>query len=180
MQYSYKQIFEMFKDRCSESCFHKIWLYQTYKNVGIEFNTQEVKDFYKHFKEKGLKSSNCKISKNEIIEMRQKYYINGESMKEISKNYNLEYTQICRIISGKYYNEIPIPEMSFLCKRNNKIISKKEILTLVNNLNKSGLNRKDYFNTYIKNNPNSLFYSYSLSGFNQLITKYKLCVEVIP
>ena len=64
LKYTKSEVYEMYKDRISESGFHKIWNYETYTEVAPELNTPEIAKFYRHNKVSGSKSKCNKFNKD--------------------------------------------------------------------------------------------------------------------
>lgn len=170
MKYSKSDIYNKYKDKISIGGFHKIWNYNTYTKVGKELNTEEVINFYKHFKISGSKNSRCMFTKQDIINIRNAYFIDAISSKEISEIYNCNTSTISKIISNKTYSDIPMPEPSFLYKRANHIFTKLEIDDFINNF----INSKETIKSYwvsITSDSSNLFGGYSESQFRKFVNK---------
>lgn len=170
MKYSKSDIYNKYKDKISMGEFHKIWNYDVYTEVGKELNTEEVVNFYKHFKVSGSKNSNCMFAEQDIINIRNAYFIDVISSKEISEIYNCSTSTISKIISNKTYNDIPMPEPSFLYKRVNHIFTKSEINDFINDF----INSKETIKSYwvsITSDSSNLFGGYCESQFRKFVNK---------
>ena len=132
MKYSKAEIFNMYKHRISAGCFHKIWNYNTYTDIGIELNTPEVIDYYKYCKSSGSINKHCMFTEQDILNIRHAYFIDVISSKELSQIYNCNSTTISRIIGNKTYSDIPMPTPSFPFRRKNHIFKKEEVDVFIN------------------------------------------------
>lgn len=170
MKYSKSEIFEMYKDRISESGFHKIWNYTTYTQVAIEFNTPEVIYHYITSKPIGTNRKGSKFTEEEIITIRELYYIEAVSSKDIADLYKVNKSTIERIVSGKTYSNIPLPEASTKFKRKFHKYTDEEIHYLLKDFIDSELDLKTYLNS-IKLDEENIFGGYVYSAFREFIIR---------
>lgn len=127
MKYSRSEIYDKYKEIISISGFCKIWNYEYYSEIAPELNTKEVQLFYKHYKVEGSKNKKCMFTEKDIIKIREAYYIDVISSKELSELYSCAKSTISRIISGKTYSDIPMPKPSIFYRRKNHLFEKPEI-----------------------------------------------------
>lgn len=170
MQYTKEEVFDMYKDRISESGFHKIWNYNSYIDIAPEFNTPEIIYFYRHNRPIGLRNKCSKFTLEEINSIRELYYVEAIKTKDIADLYNVNPSTIDRIVSGKTYSEIAIPEPSIKFKRKFHKYTKEEISFLMTDFINSELSITDYLKD-IKQDPYNIFGSYSNSAFRNFIIK---------
>ena len=97
-----------------------------------ELNTEEINSFYKHYKTSGSKNKKCIFTEQEIINIREAYYVDLISVKDISDLYACHETTISRIVSNKSYSDVPMPEPSLEFKRKNHIFEESEIDDFIN------------------------------------------------
>lgn len=165
-KYSYNEVYAKYSDRCSEGCFHKIWNYYTYTEIGKEYNTPEVVNYYIHNKIiSGSNNKRCMFSKDDIVIIRNLHFVDAMQIKDIVKQYNCNKSTIERILNGKTYQDIPFPEPSFIYKRDFKKYSNSDLQNLVNDFRNSNLDMKNYYLQNVKNIDSNIFSRYSLSGF---------------
>lgn len=128
--YTLQQVFEFYKDRLSYSGFEKCWNYDSRANIAPEWNTQELADFYKLDKRDciGESHGNSKLSNDEVVEIRNKYWVEGVKMKDIWESYKELYSLsgFRKVVLGKTYTNIPIPERTSKCQKK-KILTKEEV-----------------------------------------------------
>lgn len=82
------EVYELYKDRISESGFHKIWNYETWKGIMEEVYTNENRIFHSHnTSNKGSKNGRSKLTENDVknIRLRRK---NGEKLSIVYKDYS--------------------------------------------------------------------------------------------
>lgn len=170
MKYSKLEIFEMYKNKISESGFNKIWNYDTYTEVATEFNTPEVIYHYITSKPIGVKRKGSKFTEEEIITIRKLHYIEALSSKDIANLYNVNKSTIERIVSGKTYSNIPLPEASTKFKRKFHKYTDEEIQYLLKDFIDSELDLKTYLNS-IKLDEENIFGGYVYSAFRGFIIK---------
>lgn len=170
MKYSKKYIYNLYKNRISESGFNKIWNFEVYTEVGQEYNTKEIIEFYKHSRISGSSNKCCKFSNEEIINIRNQYYINVISTRDIAKSFSVNKSTIERIVSGKTYSDIPLPIPSIKFKRKYHVYTEDEINAFINAFIKSKLNIKKYLEI-IKSDENNIFGGYVYSAFREFIIR---------
>ena len=170
LKYTKSEVYEMYKDRISEGGFHKIWNYETYTEVAPELNTPEIAKFYRHNRVSGSKSKCNKFNKDQVKEIRNKYYIDAITSYDLAKEYNVGPGCIQRLVAGKTYSDIPLPEPSLKFRRKKHIFTEEEIEQLVQNFIKSNLNIKDYLNLISQDDEN-VFGGFSYTSFRQFILK---------
>lgn len=174
-KYSYQEVFQRYSNKCSEGCFHKIWNYQTYKDVGLEYNTPEVIAYYKHMRPKGSKNKNCMFSIEEVAHVREMHYIQAMSAQEISEIYKCNKSTIERIINGKTYSDLPFPTPSFKYRQVFKKFIDTDYKNLALDFKQSGLDMKNYYLSIVQPDEDNIFSKLSLSGF---VTKLKRALQL--
>lgn len=170
MIYSKQEIYNKYQNRISIYGFHKIWNYESFPEIGKELNTENVINFYKTYSTTGSSNKKCIFSKDDVIDIRNAYYIDLKSSKELSQIYNCHESTLSRLISGKTYTDIQMPEPSFAYKRKNHIFNVDEIDIFINNFIKSNVNIKDFWKS-IKDDTSNLFGGFSESQFRKFISK---------
>lgn len=168
LKYTKAEVYEMYKSRISEGGFNKIWNYTSYIEVAPELNTPEITEFYKHARISGSKNKSNKFNQEQVKEIRNKYYIDAISSSDLAKEYNVGIGCIQRLVAGKTYSDIPLPEPSLKFKRKNHIFTKIEIKQFVQDFINSGLNIKDYLNAISQDDKN-IFGGFSYSAFREFI-----------
>ena len=127
--YTFQQVFEFYKDRLSYSGFEKCWNYESRANIAPEWNTQELADFYKLDKRGciGESHGNSKLSNDEVVEVRNKYWVEGIKMTDIWEPYKKLYSLsgFRKIVLGKTYTNISMPKRTSKCKKK-RIITDNE------------------------------------------------------
>ena len=127
--YTFQQVFEFYKDRLSYSGFEKCWNYKSRANIASEWNTQELADFYKLDKRGciGESHGSSKLSNDEVVEARNKYWVEGIKMTDIWEPYKELYSLsgFRKIVLGKTYTNIPMPKRTSKCKKK-RIITDNE------------------------------------------------------
>lgn len=170
MKYSRSEIYNKYKEIISISGFCKIWHYEHYSEIAPELNTKEVQLFYKHYKVKGSKNKKCIFTEEDIIKIREAYYIDVISSKELSELYSCGESTISRIVSGKTYSDIPMPKPSILYRRKNHLFEKSEIDQFIETFISSKLNIKNFWDS-IKDDMQNVFGGFSESQFRVFINK---------
>ena len=168
LKYTKAEVYEMYKSRISEGGFNKIWNYTSYIEVAPELNTPEITEFYKHARISGSKNKSNKFNQEQVKEIRNKYYIDAISSSDLAKEYNIGIGCIQRLVAGKTYSDIPLPEPSLKFKRKNHIFTKIEIEQFVQDFINSGLNIKDYLDAISWDDEN-VFGGFSYSAFREFI-----------
>ena len=151
-QYSMNEIYELYKDRVSYSGFEKYWNYESRPEVGKEFDSEDLHTFYKLNKNQ-LRGQNhflSKLSDDQVLEARTKYWVEGIKMKDVWKNYKDLYSLsgFRKIILGRTFTNVPMPQKTSLCKKKKDWFNKEQVL-LIKRLSKEGNTpsaiRKEYF-----------------------------------
>ena len=132
--YTMQQVFEFYKNRLSYSGFQKDWDYQSRPDIGIEYNTEELKEFYSLDKRmlRGEGHFLSKLTNKQVLEARIKYWINGVKMKDIYQEYSNLYSLsgFRKIILGDSFTEVPMPQPSSLCKKKKLPLKKETVLEI--------------------------------------------------
>lgn len=165
-KYTLKEIYEFYKNEMSYSGFEKIWNYEIRQEVGKDLDSEELHIFYKSFtKTLGEAHGNSKITDKEVIDLRNKYYVDGISMNELYINYKDVYTLsgFRKIISGASFAHLPMPIQSSKCTKKQKL-SKEDVL-LIRQKYQEGLKIKEIINNW--------FPSYSESSIYLIATKQR-------
>lgn len=130
--YTMKEVYAFYDDLMSYSGFQKIWLYESRPEIASELNTQELRDFYSTDKRtiKGKKHYLSKLTTEEVIKVRNQYWVEGLEMKEIYSNYKDKYSLsgFKKIILGNTYTDIAMPEKSNKCKKKKDKLTKEQVL----------------------------------------------------
>ena len=129
--YAMQQVFEFYRDRLSFSGFQKYWNYDTRTEISSELNTKELSTFYKLDKRKctGESHGNSKLSNDEVVEIRNKYWVEGIKMKDIWEPYKELYSLsgFRKVVLGKTFTNVLMPNKSSLCKKKENL-TKEEVL----------------------------------------------------
>lgn len=129
--YTIQQVFEFYKDRLSFSGFQKCWNYETRAEIASELNTKELSTFYRLDKRNcvGELHGNSKLSNDEVVDIRNKYWVEGVKMKDIWKPFKELYSLsgFRKIVLGQTFTNVPMPNKSSLCKKKEKL-TKEEVL----------------------------------------------------
>ena len=129
--YTIQQVFEFYRDRLSFSGFQKCWNYETRTEIASELNTKELSTFYKLDKRNctGELHGNSKLSNDEVVDIRNKYWVEGIKMKDIWEPYKELYSLsgFRKIVLGQTFTNVPIPNKSSLCKKKENL-TKEEVL----------------------------------------------------
>ena len=168
LKYTKTEVYEMYKSRISEGGFNKIWNYETYTEIAPELNTSEITEFYKHNRISGSKNKCNKFNQEQVKEIRNKYYIDAITSRDLAKEYNVDISCIQRLVAGKTYSDIPLPKPSLKFKRKNHIFTKTEIEQFIQDFINSNLNIKDYLKLISQDDKN-IFGGFSYSAFRKFI-----------
>lgn len=130
--YTMKEVYAFYDDLMSYSGFQKIWLYESRPEIASELNTQELRNFYSIDKRtmKGEKHFLSKLTTEEVIKVRNQYWVEGLEMKEIYENYKDMYSLsgFRKIVLGNTYTDITMPEKSNKCKKKKDKLTKEQVL----------------------------------------------------
>lgn len=131
-QYSMNELYEFYKDRITYSGFEKYWNYESRPEVGNEFNTKELKQFYKTFKEniKGENHVHSKLTNEQVLYLRMSYFQDGIKIKVLWENFKNLYSLsgFRKIILGKTYTNVPMPNKTEMCAKKQEWLTKEEVL----------------------------------------------------
>lgn len=128
------QLYNKYNNILSYNGFEKLWNYESRPEIAPNYNTKELLDFYKADRRtrSGESHANSKLSDDEVIRIRERYYINGETTKEIYEDFKDKYSLsgFTKIITGESYTHLPIPEKSKKCKKRLPRLSREEVVEL--------------------------------------------------
>lgn len=129
--YTIQQVFEFYKERLSFSGFQKYWNYETREEIAKELNTKDLSKFYKSDRRSciGETHKNSKLSNDEVVIIRNKYWIEGIKMKDIWESYKELYSLsgFRKIVLGHTFTNVPMPNKTSLCKKK-ELCTKEEVL----------------------------------------------------
>lgn len=142
MKYTFGEVYEMYKDRMSKSGFSKYWHYYTRPEIGKEYNTTEVNDFYKsdrRTRRGNLHANSRNLSDEEVLNIRIRYFVNGEKEDNIYKEYKHLYSWsgFNKILFGNSYMHVKMPIKTDKCKQKLPWLSKDEVISLREQYNNS-------------------------------------------
>ena len=133
-KYQRSEIWELYKKQISESAFGKVWNYESWKHVLPELNTKELKTFYKQLRKnaKGDKNGRSKFTNEEVYELRVLYYVEAIPFQELLEKYGkgVNRTSLQKLLYGKNYKEVAMPEKSEKWRKENKHPLPEEIKEL--------------------------------------------------
>lgn len=113
-EFTCRQLYNKYSNILSYGGFDKLYNYESRPEIASEYNTKELRDFYKkdHRNRSGESHGNSKLSNDEVIKIRERYYINGEATKEIYRDFKDKYSLsgFTKIITGESYIHLPIPK----------------------------------------------------------------------
>ena len=103
-----KDIYKHFKDKITFSSFARIWDGTSWAHIMPEVLTEENKRYYSKEATNGEKSSNAKLTDEEVIKIRERYV--SENAKTIYKDYEdrCSYNTLQQILWGRTYKHLPI------------------------------------------------------------------------
>ena len=84
---NWKEAYQKFKDKVTESTFWEIYTGRSFKLIRPEVFTQENKKIRTSLSHSGEKNSHVKLTKKDVINIRKLYNDSKMSQKEISKLY---------------------------------------------------------------------------------------------
>lgn len=149
-----------------KSTFMKIWDYTTWKHVLPEYNTQEYKNFYRKLRKNmmGENGNKSHFSNKEVYDIRVLYYTTDITFKELYNKFgkNICRTSFQRLLNGKNYPNVEMPEQNEIYRAKSKQPTQDEIDNLVLQFN-SG-KPLEQLNT-------GIFRFYTLEGLKALIKR---------
>ena len=133
-KYQRSEIWELYKEKISESAFGKVWNYESWKHILPELNTEELKTFYKKLRKnaKGDKNGRSKFTNEEVYELRVLFYVEAVPFQELLEKYGkgVNRTSLQKLLYGKNYKEVAMPEKSEKWRKENKHPLPEEIKEL--------------------------------------------------
>lgn len=133
-KYQRSEIWELYKERISESAFGKVWNYESWKHILPELNTEELRTFYRQLRKnaKGDKNGRSKFTNEEVYELRVLYYVEAIPFQELLEKYGkgVNRTSLQKLLYGKNYKEVAMPEKSEKWRKENKHPLPEEIKEL--------------------------------------------------
>lgn len=159
------ELYNKYNNILSYNGFEKLWNYESRPEIASEYNTPELLEFYKLDRRtrQGEKHANSKLTDEEVINIRKRYYIDGETTNEIYEDFKELYSLsgFRKIIMGTSYTHIPIPEKSLKCKKKLPRLTKEEVVEL----------RKRYNNgESLKELKQGKYSEYSDNNFRNMLT----------
>lgn len=141
-QYSMNEVYELYKDRLSYSGFQKYWNYESRPEIGEDLNSEELHNFYRLNKSQ-LRGQNhffSKMSNDQVLEARTKYWVEGMKMKDIWKDYKDLYSLsgFRKIILGTTFTNVPMPSKTSSCKKKKDWFTEEQVL-LIRKLAEEGI-----------------------------------------
>lgn len=135
MKYTFGEVYDMYKNKMSKSGFSKYWHYYTRPEIGEEYNTDEVNKFYKSDRRtrRGILHANSRnLSDEEVLNIRIRYFVNGEKEDDIFKKYKHLYSKsgFNKILFGQSYMHVKMPIKTDKCKQKLPQLSKEEVISL--------------------------------------------------
>ena len=145
-KYQRSEIWELYKSKISESAFGKVWNYESWKHVLPELNTEELKVFYKKLRKnaKGEKNGRSLFTNEEVYNLRVLFYVEAIPFNELLEKYGkgVNRTSLQKLLYGKNYKDVAMPEKSEKWRKENKHPLPEEIRELRDRYN-SGIAIKD-------------------------------------
>lgn len=133
-KYQRSEIWELYKERISESAFGKVWNYESWKHILPELDTEELRIFYKQLRKnaKGDKNGRSKFTNEEVYELRVLFYVDAVPFQELLEKYGkgVNRTSLQKLLYGKNYKEVAMPEKSEKWRKENKHPLPEEIKEL--------------------------------------------------
>ena len=133
-KYQRSEIWELYKKQISESAFGKVWNYESWKHILPELNTEELRTFYRQLRKnaKGDKNGRSKFTNEEVYELRVLYYVEAIPFQELLEKYGkgVNRTSLQKLLYGKNYKEVAMPEKSEKWRKENKHPLPEEIKEL--------------------------------------------------
>ena len=135
-KYQRSEIWELYKERISESAFGKVWNYESWKHVLPELDSEELRTFYRQLRKnaKGDKNGRSRFTNEEVYELRVLFYVEAMPFQELLEKYGkgVNRTSLQKLLYGKNYREVAMPEKSEKWRKENKHPLPEEIQELRN------------------------------------------------
>lgn len=153
-KYQRSEIWELYKSKISESAFGKVWNYESWKHILPELNTEELKVFYKKLRKnaKGEKNGRSLFTNEEVYNLRVLFYVEAVPFSELLEKYGkgVNRTSLQKLLYGKNYKDVAMPEKSEKWRKENKHPLPEEIQELRDKYN-SGIAIKDLKKGFFEN-----------------------------
>lgn len=153
-KYQRSEIWELYKSKISESAFGKVWNYESWKHILPELNTEELKVFYKKLRKnaKGEKNGRSHFTNEEVYNLRVLFYVEAVPFNELLEKYGkgVNRTSLQKLLYGKNYKDVAMPEKSEKWRKENKHPLPEEIQELRDKYN-SGIAIKDLKKGFFEN-----------------------------
>lgn len=131
-KYTFPEVYKLYSDKIAVGGFQKIWDYNVRKDVCPELDTDELRKFYKTDKRTMLGSKHflSKLTEDQVYECRKRYFQQGEKMKQIWNDFKDLYSLsgFRKIVLGKTYTNVPMPQRTELCKKKKEWLTKEEVI----------------------------------------------------
>lgn len=149
------EVFKLYQDKLSYSGFQKYWNYESRPEIGKDLDSEELHSFYKLNKShlRGQNHFFSKLSNDQVIDIRNKYWVEGIKMEDIWKSYENLYSLsgFKKIILGVTYTNIPMPIRTNLCKKKKDWFTKDQVL-FIRKLAEDGMLPSEINKCYFPNN----------------------------
>lgn len=153
-KYQRSEIWELYKEQISESAFGKVWNYESWKHVLPELDSEELRIFYKQLRKnaKGDKNGRSKFTNEEVYELRVLFYVDAIPFQKLLEKYGkgVNRTSLQKLLYGKNYKEVAMPEKSEKWRKENKHPLPEEIQELRNKYS-SGIPIKELKTGFFEN-----------------------------
>lgn len=150
-KYTMAEVWEFYKEEASYSGFSKIWNFESRSEIGAELNLEELHDFYRRDKRMmtGDKHFLSKITDDQVVAARDRYWVQGETMKQIYNDFKDLYSLsgFRKIILGHTFTNVPMPIRSGKCKKKKEPIKKVDVQN-IRSLYKNGMSVMNIIRNY--------------------------------
>lgn len=157
--YTMSEVYKFYETEISYNGFEKIWNYETRKEIGEEYNTEELHKFYKKFtKTVGQAHGNSKLTNEQVIEIRNKYWVDGIKMEDIWEGFKDLYSLsgFRKVVLGSTYKNVPMPQQTEKCSYKKKLT--KEQVLLIREKYESGMKITEIIEKWFPNYSESAIY----------------------
>lgn len=157
--YTMSEVYKFYETEMSYNGFEKIWNYETRKEIGEEYNTEELHKFYKKFtKTVGQAHGNSKLTNEQVIEIRNKYWVDGIKMEDIWEDFKDLYSLsgFRKVVLGSTYKNVPMPQQTEKCSYKKKLT--KEQVLLIREKYESGMKITEIIEKWFPNYSESAIY----------------------